>query len=254
LNAQSLAIIALPGMPLIQPGDDIVSLICAALRRAGLTLQTGDVLVVTSKIISKSEGRYVDLQTVTPGPEAVQLAQETEKDPRVVELILRESQAVSRKAPGVLITRHRLGFTSANAGIDHSNVVGSDETVLLLPVDPDASASAICQGIFETTGVEVGIVVSDSHGRPFRLGTVAVAVGLAGMPALLDLRGQPDLFGRELRASIMGYGDMVASAANLVAGEGKDGFPVVLVRGLDFPPQDGHARDLIRPFERDLYL
>lgn len=240
-------------MPLVQPGDDLARLILEALARAGVTLRDGDALVVTSKIVSKAEGRFVHLTDVTPGADAVQLADETRKDPRIVELILRESRAISRKAPGVLITQHRLGFVSASSGIDQSNVDGSDETVLLLPLDPDASARALCEAFYEAARVRVGVIISDSHGRPFRLGNMGVAIGVAGMPALIDLRGQVDLFGRELKMSIQAYADEVASAANLLSGEAAEGRPVVLVRGLNYPEQDGHASDYIRPVETDLY-
>ncbi len=238
---------------MIQAGDDLPQIILDGLARLGLQLQAGDALVVTSKIVSKSEGRWFDLKTIEPRPEAEQLAEETRKDPRIVELVLRESQGISRKAPGVLVTQHRLGFISANAGIDQSNVNGSEDTVLLLPLDPDASAASIRAKLRERTRVDVGIVISDSHGRPFRMGNVGVAIGAAGMPGLLDLRGRPDLFGRELKISIQGYADLVASAANLLTGEADEGRPVVLVRGLQFPSSEGRAADLVRPPEQDLY-
>ncbi len=249
----SLIVIALPGIPLVQVGDNLPQLILESLSRAQLCLKHGDVLVVTSKIVSKAEGRQVKLSSVQPSAEAFQLAEETRKDPRIVELVLRESRLISRKAAGVLVTQHRLGFVSANAGIDQSNVDGSDETVLLLPVDPDYSAAVIRSVLWEHTGTRVGVIISDSHGRPFRIGNVGVAVGVAGLPALLDLRGKPDLFGRELKISIQGYADLVASAANLVTGEADEGRPVVLVRGLRFPSIDGRASDLNRPPEQDLY-
>lgn len=255
LNSQSasLTVTALPGIPLIQPGDDLPQVILEAVERAEMRLETGDVLVVTSKIVSKSEGRLFDLQKVEPSDEAHQFAQETHKDPRIVELVIRESRMISRKSPGVLVTQHRLGFISANAGIDQSNVNGSEDSVLLLPLDPDASAQMIRTRLRESSGVEVAIIISDSHGRPFRMGNIGVAIGVAGMPALLDLRGKPDLFGRELKISIQGYADLVASAANLLTGEADEGRPVVLVRGLQFPPHEGHASELNRPPEQDLY-
>ncbi len=244
---------ALPGIPLVKPGDDLAQLICDALARASISLQTGDALVVTSKIVSKAEGRIVRLSEVVPGDDAIRVAGETLKDPRIVELILRESQAISRQAPGVLITRHRLGFVSASSGIDQSNVGTDEEWVLLLPLDPDGSARAIREALLRATGAAVGVIISDSHGRPFRLGNVGTAIGVAGMPALLDLRGRTDLFGRELKITIQAYADEVASAANLLSGEAAEGTPVVLVRGLSFPPQDGRASDYIRPLETDLY-
>ncbi len=249
----SITITALPGIPLIQSGDDLAQIILEALARANLALQDGDALVITSKIISKAEGRLVDLETVAPGERARELADATRKDPRIVELVLQESRMISRQSPGVLVTQHRLGFISANAGIDQSNVDGSENMVLLLPLDPDASAARIRARLRELTGAEVGIVVSDSHGRPFRMGNVGTAIGVAGMPALLDLRGKPDLFGRELKISIQGYADLVASAANLLTGEADEGRPVVLVRGLQFTAQDGRASDLVRSPEQDLY-
>ena len=248
-----MTIIPLPGIPLIQQGDDLVFVILKALTRIECTLKNGDALVLTSKIVSKAEGRLVDLRTVIPGEEAMHIAEKTAKNPRIVEMVLHESRRISRQRPGVLITEHRLGFVSANSGIDQSNVTGDDDHVLLLPEDPDATAQAIRSRLVEETGVEVGIIISDSHGRPFRMGNVGVAIGVAGMPALLDLRGQSDLFGRELRVSTQGYADLVASAAHLVCGEGDEGLPVVLVRGLRFQNTDGHASDLNRPPEQDLY-
>ncbi len=248
----SFTVTALPGIPLIQSGDDLAQIALDGLVQAGLHLQAGDTLVVTSKIVSKSEGRLFDLKTISPSEEADALARETNKDPRIVELVLRESRMVSRKAFNVLVVQHRLGFVSANAGIDQSNV-GSEDHVLLLPLDPDASAEAIRRKLHEATGADVGIVISDSHGRPFRMGNVGVAIGVAGMPALLDLRGKPDLFGRELRASIQGYADMVASTANLLSGEADEGRPIVHLRGLSFPPMEGKASELNRPPEQDLY-
>lgn len=249
----ALTITALPGIPLIQPGDDLVQIIADGLARAQITLEDGDALVVTSKIVSKAEGCIVELSSVQPRPEAEQLAQETGKDPRVVELVLRDSQSISRKARGVLVVQHRLGFTSANAGIDQSNLEHGDERVLLLPIDPDASARAIQVGLKKRTGATIGVVLSDTHGRPFRLGNVGVAVGVAGMPALLDLRGQEDLYGRKLKISLLGYGDLVASAAHLLSGEGDEGRPVMHLRGLRFPAGEGLAGDLYRPPEQDLY-
>lgn len=253
MEPHTLNLLALPGLPIVQPGDDLAQLILEALERAAITLHAGDALVVTSKIVSKAEGRIVRLSDVTPGVEAIRVAQATQKDPRIVELILRESQAISRSAPGVLITRNRLGFVSASSGIDQSNLDGGDERVLLLPLDPDGSARQIRAALAVATGVEVGIVISDSHGRPFRLGNVGVAIGVAGMPALLDLRGRTDLFGRVLKMSIQAYADEVASAANLLSGEAAEGLPVVLVRGLNFPAQDGRASEFNRPLETDLY-
>ncbi|MBC7811408.1 MAG: coenzyme F420-0:L-glutamate ligase [Burkholderiales bacterium] len=253
IQATSLTILALPGIPLVQPGDDLAQLILDALALAGEKLQTGDALVVTSKIVSKAEGRFFELSDVEPSAEALRLAEETKKDPRIVELVLQDSVGISRVNVGVLVTQHRLGFVSANAGIDQSNIEGGDERVLLLPQAPDASAHALRERFQQMTGADVGIIISDSHGRPFRMGNVGVAVGVGGMPALLDLRGQDDLYGRKLKISLLGYADLVASAAHLVTGEANEGRPVVLVRGLNFADIDGSARDLNRPVEQDLY-
>lgn len=251
--APSLIIKAITGIPLIQPDDDLAQIIVRALDEMGEKLQMGDVLVVSSKIVSKSENRYVDLRQITPSDEALQLARETDKDPRIVHLVLQESIGISRKGFRVLVTQHRLGFTSANAGIDQSNV-GDENKVLLLPLNPDESARQLRARLAEHLGVSIGIVISDTHGRPFRMGNVGVAIGVAGVPAVVDLRGTHDLFGRELRISTQGYADMLASAAHLVCGEGAEGLPVILIRGLDYAPtDDSHASDLYRPPEQDLY-
>jgi coenzyme F420-0:L-glutamate ligase / coenzyme F420-1:gamma-L-glutamate ligase len=251
----TLTLVALPNFPDVQPGDDIANLLWNALAASGLTLQDGDILALAHKIVSKAEGRLVDLNQVEPGPRACQIAAETDKDPRLVELILGESQAISRQRPGVLIARHRLGFTSANAGIDRSNVAqsGEGEIVLLLPEDPDASAAAIRQVLERRSGQRIGVLIADSHGRPFRLGTVGVAIGVAGLPALWDRRGEPDRYGYRLQHTEVGTADEVAAAASLLMGQAAEGTPVVLIRGLALPPVDGRAQDLIRPVEFDLY-
>lgn len=249
-----LALIALPNIPHIQPGDDLARLIITSLESAALTLAPGDVLVITSKLVSKSEGRFVDLATVTPSARAEKVGAIAHKDPRLVELILRESTGISRLRGEVLIVRHRLGFTLANAGIDHSNVGREGEDwVLLLPEDPDASARDLRARIGEQTGVLPGIVISDSHGRPFRIGTLGAAIGLAGFPGVWDRRGETDLYGRTLQVTVTGLGDEIAAAAGLVSGQASEGLPVVLVRGLRVPNGDGSAADLVRPVELDLY-
>lgn len=253
--ASELKLTAVAGLPSINSGDDIAALILEALAKAELNLLDGDVLVIAQKIVSKAEGQSVQLDAITPSERARQVAQATRKDPRLVELILRESDEISRMAPGLLIVRHRLGFTSANAGIDRSNVGQDDsqETVLLLPRDPDASARQIRQKIEEQCGVAIAVIISDSHGRPFRLGTVGVAIGVSGLPALWDRRGDTDLHGYTLQHTEVGVGDEIAAAAGLLMGQGAEGLPVVLVRGLSLPPIDGCAADLIRPKENDLY-
>jgi len=254
-RSTSINLFALPDLPLVKPGDDIAGLILNSLVSARLAIQSGDILVIAQKIISKAEGRLVRLDEVIPGQQAFEVAQITGKDPRLVELILRESVEISRMRPGVLIVRHRLGFTSANAGIDRSNAAPAEqgEVVILLPEDPDASAARICQAIQEQTGLQIGVLIIDSHGRPFRLGTVGVAIGVAGLPALWDRRGEKDLFAYELRHTEVGTADEIASAASLLMGQSAEGLPAVLVRGLILPKIDGRASDLVRSRESDLY-
>ena len=244
-----------PGIPEIGPGDNVAKIILAGLNIAGMSLKVNDVLVLAHKIVSKAEGRQVNLNDVVAGDKAIEVAQVTEKDPRLVELILRESVAISRMKPGVLIVRHRLGFTSANAGIDRSNVIQGPkgEYVLLLPKNPDHSALEICQTIMAETGVEIGIVIADSHGRPLRLGTVGVAIGVAGLPALWNQRGELDRYGYKLQHTDVGTADEIASAGGLLMGQAAESTPVVLFRGLKLPRVEGRAADLIRPNEMDLY-
>lgn len=255
--APRLVLTALPGLPILRQGDDPAAHILAGLRAAEIALAPGDILVVTSKLLSRAEGRWVDLRALEPSPRALELAALVKRDARFVEAVLRESDAVSRAAPNVLVVRHRLGMTVANAGIDRSNVdptLPGAEVVLLLPSDPDGSAERIRASIEGTTGVSPGVVITDSHGRPFRIGTVGAAIGVAGMPALWDQRGTTDLFGRALEITITALADQVAAAADLVAGQAAEGRPVVHVRGLSFSPgAAGKASDLLRPREQDLY-
>jgi coenzyme F420-0:L-glutamate ligase/coenzyme F420-1:gamma-L-glutamate ligase len=254
--APRLTLTALPGIPIVRAGDDLVALILEGLARAGIRLEAGDVVVVTSKLVSRAEGRVLDLRSVEPSDRAIEVAAKVNKDPRLVEAILRESESISRMAKGVLVVRHRLGITAANAGIDLSNVdpsSGEGEIVLLLPVAPDESAERIRRGLVEVTGAAIGVVLTDSYGRPFRYGTVGAAIGVAGMPALWDQRGRKDLFGRPLETTITALGDQIAAAADLVAGQAGEGRPVVHIRGLTFPPSNGRAQDLIRPRDQDLY-
>lgn len=246
---------AIPHIPHIQTGDDLPSLILAALAKAGIRLQAGDVLAIAQKVVSKAEGRLVRLAEVAPSDEALAVAAQTGKDARLVQLILQESVAISRMRQGVLIVRHRLGFTSANAGIDRSNVAqdSADETVLLLPEDPDASARRMRQALMAAVGVPIGVVITDSHGRPFRLGTVGVAIGVAGLPALWDRRGELDLHGYALQHTEVAVADEIAAAAGLLMGQAAEGTPVVLLRGLALPADGGQATDMVRPSEMDLY-
>ncbi len=249
----TISLIALPGVPLVQPGDDLADVIDHALRAGGQTLRSGDVIVLAQKIVSKSEGRRVKLSGVTPSCLALDLAQQTGKDPRLVELVLSESNEVVRFRRDVLIVEHRLGFVMANAGVDQSNIEDAEACALLLPVDPDASCRKLRNAIRERHGIEVAVIINDSHGRAFRNGVVGVAIGAAGLPALLDLRGEPDLFGRQLRITEVGHADEIAAAASLVMGQAGDGLPIVLCRGVRAPARDGAARELVRPKQMDLF-
>ena len=251
----SITLTAVPNIPDVRSGDDVAGLILEALAAADLSLQSGDILAIAQKIVSKAEGRLVLLSDVTPSARAIEVAGQVDKDPYLVELILQESDEISRMKPGVLVVRHRLGFTSANAGIDRSNVGydGGDKWVLLLPLDPDASAQRIRQALYDRLGIDIGVIITDSHGRPFRLGTVGVAIGAAGLPALWDRRGEQDRYGYTLQHTDVAVADEIAAAAGLLMGQAGEGLPVVLLRGLKLPPQDSKATDLVRPKELDLY-
>ena len=249
-----LTITPLTGLPMVEPGDDLAALIVAALGRHALALERGDILVVAQKIVSKSEGRLVRLASVTPTAQALSLAKETEKDPRLVQLILDESTEVLRKKPGVLIVRNRLGIVGAQAGIDQSNVEhGDDEKALLLPKDPDASAARLRAALQQRTGVRPGVIVSDSMNRPWRLGSIGGAIGSAGIQVLDDRRGQRDIYGRELKVTLINRADSIATAAILMMGETTERTPVALVRGFAEESSDATARDAIRPLDEDMF-
>jgi coenzyme F420-0:L-glutamate ligase / coenzyme F420-1:gamma-L-glutamate ligase len=254
-SSAEVRITALPDFPLVAAGDDLAVMTVEALARGALQLRADDVLVFAQKVISKAEGRRVDLATVTPGDRALSVAQTVQKDPRLVELILRESRRIVRAAKDVLIVEHRLGLIMANAGIDQSNVADSatGEFALLLPEDPDSSAARLRERLRAMTGCTPGVVISDSFGRPWRVGTVGVAIGCAGVPATLDLRGRTDMFGRPLRVTIVGHADEVASAASIVMGQASEARPVVLVRGLTSRAPAQPAAALIRPQQQDLF-
>lgn len=247
----------LSGIPLIRPGDDLAEVILQALRRDSIALQDGDILILAQKIVSKAEGRLVNLATVTPSAQAQELARQTQKDARIVELILCESRAVLRHRPGTIIVEHRLGFVCASAGIDHSNVQGvggqPEDWVLLLPENPDASAEALRQRLEAASGARLGVMIIDSHGRAWRLGTVGVAIGLAGMPGLVDLRGAPDLFDFHLQITQVGAADELAAGASLVMGQAAEGTPVVHGRGFPYALRDGALPELLRPRDQDLF-
>lgn len=247
-----IEICPLPGLKEFEAGDDLGHVLAGALR--AIDLKNSDILVVTQKIVSKSEDRMVALADITPGPRAREIAGTIGKDPRLVELILAESVEIVRAQTGVLITRHRLGLVMANAGIDCSNLgPGREDCALLLPIDPDASARTIADAIESVSGVRIGVVISDSFGRPWRHGVVNVAVGCSGVPALYDKRGDVDRDGRVMQATLIAYGDLIASAAGLAMGEGTEGVPAALVRGLTLPDAPRPASAIIRPLDEDMF-
>jgi coenzyme F420-0:L-glutamate ligase / coenzyme F420-1:gamma-L-glutamate ligase len=253
--SNTASMMALADFPLVRPGDDLAALVIAALAKGNHCIVAGDVLVLAQKIVSKAEGRYVDLARVEPSARALTIAHETDKDPRLVEIILGESSRVVRSSPGVLIVEHRLGFVMANAGVDRSNVdpAAGVEPVLLLPRDPDASAASLSEKLTAHFGEALSVIISDSFGRAWRRGTVGVALGAAGLPSLMDLRGQPDLYGRTLRVTETGFADEIAAAASLLMGQGSEGIPAVLVRGLSWFAPALPAAQLIRAADQDLF-
>ena len=250
-----LSLHALADFPLIRPGDDLAAILIERLIGEELTPRAGDVIVLAQKIVSKAEGRIVDLAMVVPSPRAIALGAEIGKDPRLVEAILSCSTRVVRRRPNLLIMEHELGFVMANAGVDHSNLAapGAPDQALLLPADPDASAAALRARLVAHSGVEVAVVITDSFGRPFRRGSCGVAIGAAGLPALVDLRGTPDLFGRTLEVTLVGLADEIAAAASLLQGQADEGQPVVVLRGLRWSAPDAPAGALVRPAEEDLF-
>jgi coenzyme F420-0:L-glutamate ligase / coenzyme F420-1:gamma-L-glutamate ligase len=249
-----VSIKALTGIKLVEPGDDLGVIAADALVTNRLVPQDDDVLVVVQKIVSKAEGRYVDLASVEPSARAMALAAEVDKDPRFVEVVLSETKRVVRHRPGLLIVEHRLGFVMANAGIDRSNIDSEAvERVLLLPLDPDGSAAALRAHLTRVFGVRLGVVISDSFGRPWRKGIVGVALGAAGLPAFIDMRGRPDLFGRELKVTETGFADEIAAAASLVTGQADEAVPMVLVRGLSWSAPELPVAAMVRSPENDLF-
>jgi coenzyme F420-0:L-glutamate ligase/coenzyme F420-1:gamma-L-glutamate ligase len=252
---KTLSIVPLQGVPRVKPGDDLAGLLIAALEQDAVTPQAGDILVVAQKIVSKAENRYLDLAAVVPSQRALALASVVGKDPRLIEAILSESVEVVRAKPNVLIVATRHGLVMANAGIDQSNLDTQDggKRVLLLPADPDGSAALLCRRLQAAFGPGIGVVISDSVGRPWRLGTVGLAIGAAGVPSLWDRRGEPDLSGRALEVTEVAVADAVASAAVLVMGEAAEGCPAALVRGLDIRAAERPATALVRPKSEDLF-
>lgn len=265
-----LTLTPLTGIPLIRQGDDLADVIIKALKATAVQLQDEDILVIAQKIVSKAEGRMVNLETVTASQRALEFAGETGKDPRIIELILQESNEILRTRAGAIIVEHRLGFVCANAGIDHSNVSPLPEAnpfevpetfegfspenwVLLLPENPDTSAADIRQKLENKAASKIGVLIIDSHGRAWRNGTVGAAIGLSGLPGLVDLRGQPDLFDFRLRITQVGAADELAAAASLVMGQAAEGTPVIHVRGFPYLLREGSVSELIRPKEQDLF-
>ncbi len=252
-SVRPLAVLPLVGLPLVEPGDDLARLLITAIDAMGLRLERRDVVVVTSKIVSKAEGRYARLADVRPGSEALRYASVSGKDPRLVQLVLGESEEVLRCRPGAMIVAHRLGHVQANAGIDQSNIADGDSRVLLLPVDPDRTAAELKSRLDAAYQTDVAVVIADSLGRAWRKGTVGVAIGAAGLPSLRDLRGEPDLFGRALKISETGFADEIAATATLVMGQGAEGAPATILRGLSWRGAPTGAGALLRLREEDLF-
>ncbi|MCB9492470.1 MAG: coenzyme F420-0:L-glutamate ligase [Dehalococcoidia bacterium] len=244
-------IIGVRGIPMVQNGDDLVAIIVDATAAQGTPIEDGDVVVITQRIVSKAEGRVLPLSDFVPSPFAQAYAERTEKDPRIVEAVLRESKRVIRQVGGVLITETHHGFKAANSGVDGSNVGGQD-LVCLLPVDPDASCRAIRDGLRERLGIEVAVVMTDTFGRPWRHGQTNVAIGVAGMLPFRDYVGQRDLDGRELRVTTICVADEISGAAEMVMGK-LDAIPVALVRGYEYDRGEGHATEIVREMALDLF-
>jgi len=253
MSTGQLNLFAITGIPLIAKGDDLVAILTDAISAAGAELRDGDVIVIAQKLISKAEGRTVRLSAVNPSEEAVRLATATEKEPAIAQLIIDESQRILRSRPGVIIAEHKLGFVLANAGIDRSNVEVDPDVVLLLPADPDGSAEELRSGFEAKLQTRVGVIIADSVGRAWRMGTTGMTLGCAGVEALANLRGRRDMFGRELQVSEHAVADSIASAAELLMGEADEATPVVIVRGLNQGESKQDSRLLLRPEDEDMF-
>jgi coenzyme F420-0:L-glutamate ligase / coenzyme F420-1:gamma-L-glutamate ligase len=260
----SLNLTPLKNIPLIRQNDNLADILLKSLHDTKVELKNDDILVIAQKIVSKAEGRMRNIADVVPSVRALEIAEKSQKDARVVELVLQESSEVLRVRVGAIIVEHKLGFVCANAGIDHSNVnpplhegeglgVRDEEFVLLLPENPDQSARNIREQIKQKTGVNIGVMVIDSHGRAWRNGTVGVCIGLSGLPALIDERGWKDLFGYTLQVTVVGVADELAAAASLVMGQAAEGIPAVHVRGFPYPLGEGSLKELIRPKNQDMF-
>ncbi|MBX3513365.1 MAG: coenzyme F420-0:L-glutamate ligase [Xanthobacteraceae bacterium] len=251
-DAKRISLISLPGIPLVKKGDDLVALILDGVNAAGERLSNGDIVVLAQKIVSKAQGRQVSLDSIKASVKAIDLATKCDKDPRLVELILQESSEVLRVRPGVIVVAHRLGFVLANAGIDRSNV-DDDNSVLLLPEDPDSTARQLRDAIKRETGSDIGIIINDSLGRAWRNGTIGTALGVSGVSALADLRGVLDMFGRPLQTTEVGHADEIAAAASLLMGQSDQRRPIILVKGVGYSSANGSASDLVRDRKLDLF-
>jgi coenzyme F420-0:L-glutamate ligase / coenzyme F420-1:gamma-L-glutamate ligase len=253
----TLSLTTLQNIPLIRQNDNLADILLSSLAETKIRLQNDDILVLAQKIVSKAEGRTRNLAEVVPSARAVELAEKTQKDARVVELMLQESNEVLRTRVGAIIVEHKLGFVCANAGIDHSNVAGlgneKEEYVLLLPENPDESARKVRDEIRQRTGANIGVMIIDSHGRAWRNGTVGICIGLSGIPAVMDERGWKDLFGYTLQVTVVGVADELAAAASLMMGQAAEGTPAVHVRGFPYPLREGTLKELLRPKEQDMF-
>ena len=252
---KNLQLIAIEGIPLIEPGDNLVKIIIQAVKEQKIKLKSGDILVIAQKIVSKSENRYAYLKEVIPSSEAFRIAKKTEKDPKLVQLILNESARVIRYKKGLMVVENKLGFVHANAGIDKSNIeINNDNPkVLLLPKNPDGSALSIKKGIFRKIELNLGIIINDSSGRAWRKGIVGIAIGSSGVEALSDLRGKTDLYGNTLEITEVGKADEIASAASLLMGQADEGFPVILVKGVTASNEVSDVKSLLRDRSEDLF-
>ena len=252
-----LTLTPLKEIPLIREGDNLVDIIVKGLQTSNLALEDNDIIVLAQKIVSKAEGRMINLGTIEPSERASLIALQTEKDARLVELILQESNEILRIRPGTIIVEHKLGFICANAGIDHSNVAGAghkaEEVVLLLPKDPDKSAKELRNKLEGLSGKHIGVMIIDSHGRAWRIGTVGMSIGLSGIPGVMDERGWSDLFGYQLKITIVGIADELAASASLMMGQAAEGTPVIHVRGFPYPLREGSLKEIIRPKDKDLF-
>lgn len=257
MKRKSLLLTPLDTLPLVEAGMNLAEVLYNTLQSIQLPLEDGDILVVTQKIVSKAENRLVNLSTVVPSAKAVRLADVCKKDARLVELILSESNEVVRVKENTLIVEHKRGFICANAGIDHSNVRGdwgeAEDWVLLLPQDPDRSAQTIREYFYRNGGVDIGVLIIDSHGRAWRRGTVGISIGLSGVPVIVDMRGKEDLFGFHLKITQVAAADELAAAASLVMGQADEKVPVIHVRGFPYPLTESGFRDVLRDKEDDLF-